>query len=294
MHDAPADHNSTFCPYSLITGKISLTLRCKKHSRRHLYLVGFPNYQTSIICIDISPFLTFSFNSSILYLVKKMINEQKIRLFLSLANTLSFTETANQLFITQQAVSKHISQLEDDLGYPLFVRSKRSVKLTPAGERSRRFFQDELVRITEFIADERDAHARLSRSIRIGYNNWLNCGYAISSARIRFHAMYPDIAHVPERQPPDLLQQKLRTGELDIILVLRRFILNEMGLKITDLTDFPLSIIANRDLLAAGEENDTSFLSSFPLIINSFSDETSSETICLGSRPQPQLRASSP
>ena len=48
-----------------------------------------------------------------------MISEQKIRLFLSLSETLNFTETANQLFITQQAVSKHIAQLEADLGFQL-------------------------------------------------------------------------------------------------------------------------------------------------------------------------------
>ena len=63
-----------------------------------------------------------------------MMNEQKIRVFLSLANTLNFTETANELFITQQAVSKHISQMEEHLGFRLFVRSTHNVQLTPAGE----------------------------------------------------------------------------------------------------------------------------------------------------------------
>jgi len=176
-------------------------------------------------------------------------------------------------------VSKHISQLEDDLGYPLFIRSKRSVKLTPAGERSRRFFQEELARVTEFVAGERETQERLNKSLRIGYNNWLNLGKAIGSARVRFHALYPDVAHVPERQPPDLLQQKLRTGELDIILVLRRFLRSEAGLRIIGLADFPMSIIVKKSSIASEEDKGIEHLSTLPLIINSFSDETSAETI---------------
>jgi LysR family glycine cleavage system transcriptional activator len=42
----------------------------------------------------------------------------------------SFTHAANELFITQGAVSKQIAQLEDSLGYPLFHRYARSLRLT--------------------------------------------------------------------------------------------------------------------------------------------------------------------
>lgn len=213
-----------------------------------------------------------------------MINEQKIRLFLSLANTLSFTETANQLFITQQAVSKHISQLEGELGFPLFIRSTHSVRLTEAGERCKRFFEEEVRRFTEFIDGERENQLRLSKSLRLGYNNWLNFGNAIGSARVRFHAMYPDIAHVPERQPPDLLQRRLRDGELDIILVLRRFLQNETGLRIVELSDFPMSIIVNKSRAVTQEERTVEKLSRFPLLINSFASETAAETTARAKR----------
>ena len=45
----------------------------------------------------------------------------------------SFTHAANELFITQGAVSKQIAQLEDSLGYPLFHRYARSLRLTAQG-----------------------------------------------------------------------------------------------------------------------------------------------------------------
>ncbi|MDR0861570.1 MAG: LysR family transcriptional regulator, partial [Oscillospiraceae bacterium] len=63
-----------------------------------------------------------------------MINETVARCFLILAETLSFTQTARQMYVTQQAVSKCIAKLEDDVGFVLFRRTHHYVRLTPAGE----------------------------------------------------------------------------------------------------------------------------------------------------------------
>lgn len=208
-----------------------------------------------------------------------MINEQKILVFLSLANTLNFTETASRLFVTQQAVSKHISQLEDDLGFPLFIRSTHSVKLTPAGERCSSFFRKQMEDFTTFIESERENQRRLSKALRIGYNDWLDLGDAISRARLRFHDLHPDISHIPERQMPDLLQTKLRSGELDIILVLRRFLRQETGLHIVELAEMPMSIIVNRAYASSGGSLDIQRLSEMPLLINSFAAETFQQTV---------------
>ncbi|NLY71153.1 MAG: LysR family transcriptional regulator [Clostridiales bacterium] len=59
---------------------------------------------------------------------------QEIKCFLTLAECLNFTETANRLYISQPGVSKMISSLEEDLEVKLFTRSTRSVRLTRAGE----------------------------------------------------------------------------------------------------------------------------------------------------------------
>lgn len=61
-----------------------------------------------------------------------MLHENKIRCFLSLAETQNFTMTASLLYLSQQAVSKNIVSLEEDLGMKLFTRTSRSVELTPA------------------------------------------------------------------------------------------------------------------------------------------------------------------
>ena len=206
-----------------------------------------------------------------------MINETKMKVFLCVANTLNFTEAAQQLFMTQQAVSKHISALEDELGFPILIRRPHSVKLTEAGERGRVFFQDILQRTNDFLESERELQRRRSKALRIGYNNWLEFGKAISDAQTIFHSNRPDISIVPERQAPDILQLKLQENELDIILILKRFIRNNNNLKCLELAELPLSIITKR--------NDTaplpslSELSLCPLLINSFRGETEQESM---------------
>ena len=207
-----------------------------------------------------------------------MISEQKIRLFLSLSETLNFTETANQLFITQQAVSKHIAQLEADLGFQLFVRSKHKVSLTPAGERCRIFFREELERMTTFIRDEQEEQNRIRKSLRIGYNNWIKFGGAVASARLRFSSMHPDISHIPETQAPDILQTKLRDRELDLILIIRRFIRNETDFEITELAHLPMSLLIKRDMAPAESVLIPEHYSDYPVWINSFLGESFADT----------------
>ena len=54
--------------------------------------------------------------------------------FEAAARHLSFTKAAEELFVTQSAVSRQIQSLEEQLGVELFVRRNRGLALTPAGE----------------------------------------------------------------------------------------------------------------------------------------------------------------
>lgn len=58
---------------------------------------------------------------------------QQMDYFLSVAETLSFTEAAQNLYISQPALSKQITVIEEELGFDLFVRDRRHVALTPEG-----------------------------------------------------------------------------------------------------------------------------------------------------------------
>lgn len=58
----------------------------------------------------------------------------QLRTFREIAETLNFTKASENLHLTQSAVSHQIKALEDELGVRLFIRGKKGVKLTDAGE----------------------------------------------------------------------------------------------------------------------------------------------------------------
>ncbi|MCV2403281.1 LysR family transcriptional regulator [Marinomonas sp. C2222] len=63
-----------------------------------------------------------------------MLNTHHLTTFKILAETSSFTKTAQQLGLTQPAVTQHIQKLESELGEALLVRHGRTTEITEAGE----------------------------------------------------------------------------------------------------------------------------------------------------------------
>lgn len=63
-----------------------------------------------------------------------MFEDSRLKIFLTVARTGNFTRAANEIGITQPAVSQSIAQLERDLGRQLFERGRNEVTLTPQGQ----------------------------------------------------------------------------------------------------------------------------------------------------------------
>ncbi|MEQ1536933.1 MAG: LysR substrate-binding domain-containing protein [Burkholderiaceae bacterium] len=72
-----------------------------------------------------------------------------LRSFEAAARTLSFTVAANELFLTQSAVSRQIQQLETSIGTDLFERQHRALALTDAGRTLQRAVVDSLERLRD-------------------------------------------------------------------------------------------------------------------------------------------------
>ena len=114
--------------------------------------------------------------------------------FVSIASTGSITQTATQHFISQQAVSKHIKQLEKEFGTTLLQKTQTGVKLTEQGEQFLHY-------ANSVLSIYREAQIRLNSSYQIhqpvgtlhlaahSYLSYTDFGKFIA----RFHSKYPDI-----------------------------------------------------------------------------------------------------
>jgi DNA-binding transcriptional LysR family regulator len=81
------------------------------------------------------------------------IDVRSLRYFVAVAEELSFTRAATRLFVAQQAISRDIRHLEDQVGTRLFVRDTRHVTLTADGHRLLARARD-LIAINDLILDE--------------------------------------------------------------------------------------------------------------------------------------------
>jgi DNA-binding transcriptional LysR family regulator len=118
---------------------------------------------------------------------------EHIAAFLALADTVSFSNAAKKLGISQSTLSKHIKQLESSLGGPLFTRTKRNVSLTPLGtlflEYARRFAQIQQAYTTAL----QQQSSLTNRVLRIGVFPMMMY-YNIMDLLDLFQERYPDIS----------------------------------------------------------------------------------------------------
>jgi LysR family transcriptional regulator, glycine cleavage system transcriptional activator len=113
-----------------------------------------------------------------------------LRGFEASARQLSFTRAAEELFLTQSAVSRQVQALEEHLGVPLFERRHREIRLTDAGQQLYRAAGEALRLITDAadrIRSEQQPRV-LTVSCTIGFASlWLVPRLA------EFRALHPDI-----------------------------------------------------------------------------------------------------
>ena len=62
------------------------------------------------------------------------LNMNSLKIFLEVANSNSFLEASNKLYVSQPAISKSMSKLEEDLNVTLFYHANKGISLTTSGE----------------------------------------------------------------------------------------------------------------------------------------------------------------
>jgi DNA-binding transcriptional LysR family regulator len=146
------------------------------------------------------------------------VDYRHLRFFTAVAEELHFTRAAHKLRVAQPHLSHEIRSLEREMGVELFVRTKRSVVLTPAGH----VFLERVRALFDATADAVSAAQRASRGetgrLAVGFGS--TAGYAvIPDAVARFRRTCPGVELLLTELNSDNVLQALRSGQLDVGLV---------------------------------------------------------------------------
>lgn len=147
------------------------------------------------------------------------MNTKQLEYFISVAETLSFTKTAEKFYISQTAITQQIKSLEESMGVTLFKRDKRHVKLTPAGE----FFLMESKSIIENI----NSAIQRTQEIANGFVGTLNIGIMpgykkseVSKYLKEFSAICPNVTVELCSNDMGFLLNSLKNNTMDIAFVI--------------------------------------------------------------------------
>ncbi|MBQ8663136.1 MAG: LysR family transcriptional regulator [Eubacterium sp.] len=148
------------------------------------------------------------------------MNTTQIKYFLAAARTLNFTEAARQLYISQPALSKQITAIENELNMMLFVRSQKKVRLTPAGA----VLLKELPKFEEhydnILHKAKVANEGVSGELSIGLLEGQMVGDTFTEVYGLFAKQYPNISVRLLRNSFSGLRKALEDGSIDLAITL--------------------------------------------------------------------------
>ena len=137
------------------------------------------------------------------------------RVFRVSAKAGSLSKAANELYISQPAVSQAIKQLEDRLEVSLFARNSRGIKLTSEGEALYGYIDQACGLIEAGEAYINQLKTLAGGEIRIGASDTL-CKYYLLEKLDKYHKKHPDINITVTNRTSFESLELLRAGQVDI------------------------------------------------------------------------------
>jgi DNA-binding transcriptional LysR family regulator len=109
----------------------------------------------------------------------------------AVAETANFTRAAERLFLAQPSLSKQVKDLEDEIGFPIFVRNRDGVRITPAEQMIITYAQETLSARGEMITMARAVHNGEVAPLRLGFSPFVN-PELLEFFRDGYASLFPD------------------------------------------------------------------------------------------------------
>ncbi len=177
------------------------------------------------------------------------MNSNQIKCFLSVAKTLSFTQSARNLFLSQSTISKNIKNLEKELDCQLLDRSHQQVKLTVQGQ----FFFKKMSNISKEIENTiSQLHHQNSIHKPTVYLGYMDIPFeeAYMPIAIRLiNQKYNVNLRLRVIDPNSFinLRDTLKNGDLDFLIYQKDFFNDDSDFLFTPLLARSFSVLVNQD-----------------------------------------------
>ena len=146
------------------------------------------------------------------------MDNQNLKAFITVASSGSFSESAEQLYLTQSAISKRIAQLEQQMGKKLFDRIARQVTLTEAGKallpRARRILQE----YENALQAINDLSGEASGTLRLAISHHLGL-HRLPPILKQFAQQYPNVTLDIEFMDSEKAYEQVLHGQSEVAVI---------------------------------------------------------------------------
>ena len=171
------------------------------------------------------------------------MNQLQNEYFLAVARNRSFTRTAQELYVTQPAISRQISSLEAELGFTLFDRTSKKTSLTAAGILFYNYFTRCREAFSATVEQARQANNAQAGVVAVGCpSGWDVSGFFPELIQ-RFRSSYPNVGLTMESRDFLALIEALKAERLDVVMTIDHAAEKNPALAVQRLTEIPRIIL---------------------------------------------------
>ena len=150
------------------------------------------------------------------------MNEMDFTLLQALDETKNITKAAEQLFITQSALSKRIRNLEEELGKELMIRTHGGIQFTPAGEKVLMYSRNAASQMREMREELESIGGQICGTLRAGIS--INYSmYTLPALLETYHRNYPKVSLQLHTGHSRDLFRRLSEGSIDVAILRGEF-----------------------------------------------------------------------
>ena len=144
----------------------------------------------------------------------------QIKYFVETAKENSYTRTAKNLFVSQQAVNKQIKALEQELGFKLFESEGKKLRLTEGGRKLFALWEPMLRQTEDVIRETRKNQDQKETILRIGLLEYEKIKEMVLPWLIEFGEEYPRVRMEITAASPAKLRTMAEDSETDLLCTL--------------------------------------------------------------------------
>ena len=138
--------------------------------------------------------------------------------FVEAARWLNFTKAAENLYMSQQTMSRQIKALEKELGFPVFDRKNVGVRLTEAGSILYHSWEGVLDEYRSSVDKAKDAFYGGVTQVRVGVSDLGDYINNVSRALLYFNEEYPELNVEFTIDSFPAMQEKMIHNQMDLII----------------------------------------------------------------------------